>query len=93
MDFQQLDVLEEKVKKLLQTIKTLQSENEHLIRKCDESEKTVTKLKMELEKWSKSAEENETLTDQIEELKQEREEIRSKVERLISNLEQLELKV
>ncbi len=93
MDFQQLDLLEDKIKKLLSMVKNLQSEKEHLARKCEESEKTIHKLKMDLEKWSKSADENETLSDQIAEMKREREEVRGKVARLISHLEELEAKV
>ncbi len=93
MDFQQLDVLEEKLKKLLSAMKALKSENEHLLRKNDESEKAIHKLRMDMERWSRSAEENNHLTDQISSLKKERDEIKEKIERLISHLEELEAKI
>jgi len=93
MDFQQLDVLEDKIKKMLSTMKALKSENEHLTRKNEESEKAIHKLRLDLEKWSRSAEESGTLVEQIETLRKERDEIRNKVERLISHLEELEAKI
>jgi chromosome segregation ATPase len=93
MDFQQLDVLEDKVKKLLSAMKALKSENEHLLRKNDESEKSIHKLRMDMERWSKSAEENNHLQDQVSALKKERDEIKEKIERLISHLEELEAKI
>jgi chromosome segregation ATPase len=93
MDFQQLDVLEEKIKKLLSAMKALKSENEHLLRKSEESDKAIHKLKMDMEKWSQSAEENNHLQDQISGLKKERDEVKAKIERLISHLEELEAKI
>lgn len=93
MDFQQLDVLEDRIKKLLSAMKALKSENEHLLRKNDESEKALRKLQMDMERWSHSAEENNHLQDQISTLKKERDEIKEKVERLISHLEELEAKI
>jgi chromosome segregation ATPase len=93
MDFQQLDVLEDKIKKLLSAMKALKSENEQLLRKSEESDKAIHKLKMDMEKWSQSAEENNHLQDQISGLKKERDEVKSKIERLISHLEELEAKI
>ena len=93
MDFQQLDILEDKIKKLLTTIKNLQSENQLLARKGEESERTINKLKNDLDKWSKSAAENESLGEEIGHLKKEREEIKNKVERLISQMDELEAKI
>lgn len=93
MDFQQLDILEDKIKKLLATIKNLQSENQLLARKGEESERTIHKLRNDLEKWSKSAVENESLGEEISHLKKEREEIKNKVERLISQMDELEAKI
>jgi chromosome segregation ATPase len=93
MDFQQLDVLEDKLKKLLSAMKALKSENEHLLRKNDESEKAIQKLRMDMERWSKSAEENNHLQDQLSALTKERDEIKQKIERLISHLEELESKI
>ena len=63
------------------------------MRKNDDSEKTINRLKMDLDKWARSAEENEALQQQIEDLKRERDEIRSKLERLILNLEEIEAKI
>ena len=93
MDFQQLDVLEEKIKKLLSAMKALKSENEHLLRKNEEGEKAIQKLRMDMEKWSRSAEENNHLQDQISGFTKERDEVKQKVERLISHLEELEAKI
>lgn len=93
MDFQQLEVLEEKIKKMVSNIRALKSENDLLMRKNDESEKAIQRLKMDLDKWAKSAEQNDVLQQQIDELKQERDEIRNKLERLILNLEELEAKI
>jgi uncharacterized coiled-coil DUF342 family protein len=93
MDFHQLDILEEKIKKMLVTMNELQSENQALLQKNEENEKAIRKLRLDLEKWSQSAEENSSLIDQIEFLKKERDEIKVKVERLISHLESLEAKV
>ena len=93
MDFQQLDVLEEKIKKMLVTMKTLKEENRNLALKNEESERAIHKLRLDLEKWSRSAEENGNLNEQLEMLKRERDEIRNKVERLISHLEELEAKL
>jgi uncharacterized coiled-coil DUF342 family protein len=93
MDFQQLDVLEDKIKKLLSAMKALKSENELLLRKNDEGEKAIHKLRMDMERWSRSAEENNHLQDQISGLKKERDEIKEKIERLISHLEELEAKI
>lgn len=93
MDFQQLDVLEDKVKKLLSAMKALKSENEHLLKKNDESEKAIHKLRMDMERWSRSAEENNDLQDQISDLKKERDEIKQKIEKLIAHLEELEAKI
>jgi len=93
MDFQHLEVLEEKIKKMVVAMRAMQAENEHLARKYEESQKTIAKLKQDLEKWSKSADENETLKNQMDEFKKERDEIRNKVERLISHLDELEAKI
>ena len=93
MDFQQLDVLEDKVKKLLSAMKALKSENEHLLKKNDESEKAIHKLRMDMERWSSSAEENNHLQDQVSDLKKERDEIKQKIEKLIAHLEELEAKI
>jgi len=93
MDFQHLEVLEEKIKKMVVSMRAMQAENEHLTRKYEESQKTIAKLKQDLEKWSKSADENETLRDQMENFKKERDEVRTKVERLIGHLDELEAKI
>jgi predicted RNase H-like nuclease (RuvC/YqgF family) len=93
MDYQQLDVLEDKVKKLLSAMKALKSENEHLLKKNDESERSIHKLKSDLERWSKSEDETSALQDQIKMLKKERDEVKEKIERLISHLEELEAKI
>ena len=93
MDFQALEVLEDKLKRLVSAMKALKSENELLLRKNDESEKAIHKLKMDIERSSKSAEENNMLQEQVDALKKERDEIKMKVERLISNLEELEAKI
>ena len=93
MDFQQLDVLEEKIKKLLSAMKALKSENEHLLRKSEESDKAIHKMKLEMEKWSQSADENNHLQEQITGLTKERDEVKQKIERLISHLEELEAKI
>lgn len=93
MDFQQLEVLEDRIKKLISSVKVLQSENDNLKKKNEDSEKTIRQLKQDLEKWSKSAAEHETLQDQVNSLQQEREEVRGKIERLISHLEDIENKL
>lgn len=93
MDYQQLDVLEEKVKKLLSAMKALKSENEHLLKKNDESERAIHKLRSDLERWSKSEEETGALQDQVKAMKKERDEVKEKIERLISHLEELEAKI
>ena len=93
MDYQQLDVLEEKVKKLLSAMKALKSENEHLLRKNDEGERAINKLRSDLERWTKSEDETSALQDQIKLLKKERDEVKEKIERLISHLEELEAKI
>ena len=93
MDFQALEVLEDKLKRLVSAMKALKTENELLLRKNDESEKAIHKLRMDMENWSKSAEQNEALQEQLDALKKERDEIKMKVERLISNLEELEAKI
>ena len=93
MDFHQLEVLEDKIKKMLVSMRALQAENDHLNKKFDESQRTINRLKQDLEKWSRSAEENEALREQMEELKKERDEIKNKIELLIGHLEELEAKV
>ena len=93
MDFQQLEVLEDKIKKLISSVKVLQSENETLNKRNDEHEKTIRQLKLDLDKWSKSAEEQDALQDQIKSLQQERDEVRGKIERLISHLDDIEGKL
>ena len=74
-------------------MKALQSENEQLSRKCDESEKIVHKLKQDLARSSRTAEDHDSLQDQVSTLKRERDEINNKVEGLISHLEELEAKI
>lgn len=93
MDFQRLEVLEDKIKKLVTAVKALQAENDMLNRKREESEKTIVKLKQDLDEWSQSAEENNRLQDQISAYKKERDELKGRVERLISHLEELEAKL
>lgn len=93
MDFQQLEVLEDKIKKLMTALKALKSENEALTRKNDEQEKAIRQLKLDMDKWSKSANENEALHQQIQEMKKERDEIRNRVESLVSHLEDLEARL
>jgi predicted RNase H-like nuclease (RuvC/YqgF family) len=93
MDLQHLDVLEDKIKKLLSAMKALKSENELLLRKNEESEKSIQKLRMDLERWSRSEEENNHMQEQISALTKEREEVKGKIERLISHLEELEAKI
>ena len=41
MDFQHLEVLEEKIKKMVVSMRAMQAENEHLTRKYEESQKTI----------------------------------------------------
>ncbi len=74
-------------------MKVLQSENETLNKRNDEHEKTIRQLKQDLDKWSKSAEAQDSLQDQIKSLQHERDEVRGKIERLISNLEDIETKL
>jgi FtsZ-binding cell division protein ZapB len=93
MDFQQLEVLEDRIKKLISSVKVLQSENDNLKKRNEDSEKTIRQLKQDLEKWSKSAAEHDSLQDQVHSLQQEREEVRAKIERLISHLEDIENKL
>ena len=93
MDFQRLEVLEDKIKKLVTALKALQAENDLLNRKKEEHEKTIAKLKHDLEKWSRSAEESNALQEQIGKFKNERDEVKNRVDRLISNLEELEAKL
>jgi DNA repair exonuclease SbcCD ATPase subunit len=93
MDFQQLEVLEDKIKRLISSVKVLQTENETLNKRNDEHEKTIRQLKQDLDKWSKSAEQQDALQDQVKSLQQERDEIKGKVERLISHLEDIEGKL
>jgi predicted RNase H-like nuclease (RuvC/YqgF family) len=93
MSFQQLEILEEKIKKMLATMKSLQAENVQLVRKYDESEKTIHKLKQDLDRWTHSAEENDSLQEQLSAFKRERDEIKTKVEVLISHIEELEAKI
>ncbi len=93
MDFQRLEVLEEKIKKLVATIKSLQTENAHLNRKKEESEKQIAKLKQDLERWSHSANESSSLQEQIQTMKHERDQVKNKIERLISYVEELEAKL
>ena len=93
MDYQQLEVLEEKIKKMLSAMKALKSENEHLLRKNDESERAIHKLRQDLERWSRSEEETGALQEQIRVLKKERDEVKEKIERLILHLEELEAKI
>jgi len=93
MDFQSLEVLEQKIKRLVSTLQALQSENEQLTRKCADGEKTVHKLQQDLERWSASAKENDSLHEEIKSLKREREEIKKRVESLISQIDQLEAKI
>jgi DNA repair exonuclease SbcCD ATPase subunit len=93
MDFQQLEVLEDKIKKLISSVKVLQTENETLTKRNDEHEKTIRQLKQDLDKWSKSAEEQDSLQDQVKSLQHERDEVRGKIERLISHLEDIENKL
>jgi len=49
MDFQSLEVLEQKIKRLVSTLQALQSENEQLTRKCTDGEKTLHKLQQDLD--------------------------------------------
>ena len=93
MDFQQLEVLEEKIKKMLVNMRALQAENDVLKRRQDESQKAIQKLKNDQENWSRSLQENESLHQQIQQLSQERDEIRGKLERLIGQLDELEAKL
>jgi len=93
MDYQQLDVLEDKIKKLLSGMKALKSENEHLLKKNDENERTIHKLRADLERWSRSEEETGALQEQIKGMKKERDEVKEKIDRLISHLEELEAKI
>jgi FtsZ-binding cell division protein ZapB len=93
MDFQQLEVLEDRIKKLISSVKVLQSENDNLKKRNEDSEKTIRQLKQDLEKWSKSAAEHDSMQDQIQSLQQEREEVRGKIERLITHLEDIENKL
>lgn len=93
MDFQQLEVLEDKIKKLISALKALQVENETLSRKNGEQEKTIRQLKTDMEKWSKSADENDSLHRQMEDMKKERDEIRKRIEGLVSHLEELEARL
>ena len=93
MDFQRLEVLEDKIKKLVSAVKSLQTENDHLNSKKQDSDRQIAKLKQELERWSQSADDSSSLQEQIQTLKKERDEIRNKVERLIAYVEELEAKL
>lgn len=93
MDFQRLEVLEDKIKKLVSSVKTLQTENDLLNSKKQESDRQIAKLKQELERHSQSADESSSLQEQIQALKKERDQIKTRVERLISFVEELEAKL
>lgn len=93
MDFQQLEILEDKIKKLIAAIKALRGENDTLTKKTEDQEKSIRQLKHDLDKWSKSAEESESLQQQIDTLKKERDQVRSRLEHLVSQLEDLEARL
>ncbi|HSP07060.1 MAG TPA: cell division protein ZapB [Acidobacteriota bacterium] len=93
MDFQQLEVLEQKIKKLIAALKALRGENETLTRKNEEQEKAIRQLKLDLERWAKSAEENESLQQQIDAMNKERDQVRTRLETLVSHLEDLEARL
>jgi predicted RNase H-like nuclease (RuvC/YqgF family) len=93
MDFQSLEVLEQKIKRLVSSLQALQTENEKLTQKCSEGEKIIRKLQQDLDRWSASAHENESLRDEIKNFKRERQEIKDKIETLISQIDQLEAKI
>jgi predicted RNase H-like nuclease (RuvC/YqgF family) len=78
---------------MLATMKSLQAENVQLTRKHEENEKTIHKLKQDLDRWTHSVEENDSLQEQLSTFKRERDEIKTKVEVLISHIEELEAKI
>ena len=93
MDFQSLEVLEQKIKRLVSNLQSLQVENEKLTQKCNEGDKTIRKLQQDLDRWSASAHENESLREEIKNFKQERQQVKERVETLISQIDQLEAKI
>ena len=93
MDLQQLDVLEDKIKKLITALKALRGENEALTRKIEDQDKTIRQLKHDLDRRSKSAEESESLQQQVDTLNKERDQVRNRLETLVSQLEDREARL
>ena len=91
LDFTAFETLEAKVRKAIELVKVLKSENESLRKKLDESNAALDKdvsSREDIEKY-KSAE-LETRRE-LEKLKEEKETVRARVEAILDDFEELDL--
>ncbi len=90
VDLQQLDLLEQKIVKATELIRSLRKENDVLQARLKESGEALARAQAEVAGSEKGRREVQELSEQIEALNEERQAVRGKVTRMLEMMATLE---
>ena len=90
VDLQQLDLLEQKIVKATELIRSLRREKDAALAKTRDLEKTLAAAQSQIQATEKGREELRELSEQIDVLREERQEIRGRVNQMLEMMSGLE---
>jgi len=90
VDLQQLDLLEQKIVKATELIRSLRREKDAALAKTRDLEKSLAAAQSQIHATEKGREELRELSEQIDLLREERQEIRGRVNQMIEMMSGLE---
>jgi len=90
VDLQQLDLLEQKIVKATELLRSLRREKDAALARVRELEKTLTAAQTQIHASEKGKEEIKELSEQIDVLREERQEIRGRVSQMLEMMAGLE---
>lgn len=90
VDLQQLDLLEQKIVKATELIRSLRREKDAALAKTRDLEKALAAAQSQIQATEKGREELRELSEQIDLLREERQEIRGRVNQMLEMMSGLE---
>jgi len=90
VDLQQLDLLEQKIVKATELIRSLRREKDAALAKTRDLEKALAAAQSQIQATEKGREELRELSEQIDVLREERQEIRGRVNQMLEMMSGLE---
>ena len=90
VDLQQLDLLEQKIVKATELIRSLRREKDAALARARDLERSLTAAQSQILATEKGREELKELTEQIDVLREERQEIRGRVSQMLEMMAGLE---